>query len=40
MKIVPSSLNVRCRQVLKPIKLHEGIGNGGNCAIIRSTAIL
>jgi len=35
MKIVPSK-----RQVLKPIKLLEGIRNGGNGALIRSTAIL
>jgi len=35
MKIVPS----KC-QVPKPIKLLEGIGNGGNGALIRSTAIL
>jgi len=26
--------------VPKPIKLHEGIGNGGNGALIQSTAIL
>jgi len=26
--------------VPKPIKLLEGIGNGGNGALIRSTAIL
>jgi len=35
MKIVPSK-----RQVPKPIKLLEGIGNGGNGASKRSTAIL
>jgi len=35
MKIVPSK-----RQVLKPIKLLEGIGNGGNGTLILSTAIL
>jgi len=35
MKIVPSKL-----QVPEPIKLLEGIGNGGNSALIRSTAIL
>jgi len=35
MKIVPS----KCR-VPKPIKLSEGIGNGGNGALIWSTAIL
>jgi len=34
-KIVPFK-----RQVLKPIKLLEGIGNGGNGALIRNTAIL
>jgi len=28
------------RQVPKPIKLLEGIGNGGNGALIRSTVIL
>jgi len=35
MKIVPSK-----RQVQKPIKLLEGIGNEGNVALIRGTAIL
>jgi len=35
MKIVPSK-----RQVPKPIKLLEGIGNGGNGALIWSTDIL
>jgi len=35
MKIVPSK-----HQVPKPIKLLEGIGNGGNVAIIQSTVIL
>jgi len=35
MKIVPSK-----RQVPKPIKLLEGFGNGGNCALIWRTAIL
>ena len=38
MTIVPSK-----RQVPKPIKLLkllEGIGNGGNSALLRSTAIL
>jgi len=28
------------RQIPKPIKLVEGIGNGGNGALIQSTAIL
>jgi len=44
MKIAPSKRQMPSvpsnRQVLKPIKLLEGIRNGGNGALVRSTAIL